>query len=152
MSRKKKDLDKDIMFQKIMPALSDNPFSATYQPETEEPEPIQEAFTEDETLSALKNKLFGRSPGFDENQSVATMNVMESLVLRNVDTVIKRFNVCNCDRCRCDITALALNNLKPKYVVVTPQELKEAEDAVPKQQVMDALIKAVLKVRAHPNH
>lgn len=179
MPKSKKELDKDLMFQKIMPALSDNPFSELYgseqsaaapeprAPAPEAPAPVSAApeapslapaladalaGDDSDNLSALRNKLFARSSTFDTQENVATINVMESLVLRHVDEVIQRFNCCSCDRCRCDISAFALNALPPRYVVAQPSRMEQCEQEVSQKMVMNALVHAVLKVRAHPHH
>ena len=107
MAKSKKELDKDLVFSKIMPPLSGNPFS------TMSPVPGSNESSGD-AVSALRDKIFARSSDFVESDTTATINVMENLVLRNVDTVMQRFNVCGCDRCRCDICACALNQLPPK--------------------------------------
>lgn len=148
MSKSKKELDKDLMFSKIMPSLNSNPFSKINT--MVQPEP--ETDGEKDTLSALRDKLFARSSQYIESETIATINVMENLVLKNVDSVISRFNVCNCDRCRCDICACALNELPPRYVVTKPATIAQAEAEVPNKLIMDALIKAVIKVRSHPRH
>jgi len=149
MAKSKKELDKDLMFSKIMPALSDNPFTAPVAAapplRAEEPEGT-------DALSALREKLFARSSDYIESETIATINVMENLVLNKVDQVIARFNVCTCDRCRCDICACALNILPPRYIVAKPDVIARAETEVPEKLVMDALIKAVIKVRSHPRH
>ena len=147
MAKSKKELDKDLMFSKIMPALSDNPFTAPAAAHipAEEPE-------DTDALSALREKLFARSSDFVESETIATINVMENLVLKKVDQVIARFNVCTCDRCRCDICACALNMLPPRYIVAKADVIAKAEADIPEKEVMDALIKAVIKVRSHPRH
>lgn len=145
MAKSKKELDRDLMFSKIMPALSDNPFTAPAAIPTGEPE-------DTDALSALREKLFARSSEYVESETIATINVMENLVLKKVDSVIARFNVCTCDRCRCDICACALNNLPPRYIVAKPELIAKAEAEVPEKLVMDTLIKAVIKVRSHPRH
>ena len=146
MAKSKKELDKDLMFSKIMPALTSNPFSNVAPPV-----PVEDEIDTD-VLSALREKLFARSNDYIESETIATINVMENLVLRRVDSVISRFNVCNCDRCRCDICACALNNLTPRYIVAKPEIIAKAEASIPEKTVMDALIKAVIKVRSHPRH
>lgn len=145
MAKSKKELDRDLMFSKIMPALSDNPFTAPVAIPAEEQE-------DTDALSALREKLFARSSEYVESETIATINVMENLVLKKVDSVIARFNVCTCDRCRCDICACALNNLPPRYIVAKPDLIAKAEAEVPEKLVMDTLIKAVIKVRSHPRH
>ena len=149
MAKSKKELDKDLMFSKIMPALSDNPFTA---PAAAAPPLRAEEPEGTDVLSALREKLFARSSDYIESETIATINVMENLVLNKVDQVIARFNVCTCDRCRCDICACALNILPPRYIVAKPDVIVKAEAEVPEKLVMDALIKAVIKVRSHPRH
>ena len=147
MAKSKKELDKDLMFSKIMPALDSNPFysdpSASDQPEAEE---------SPNSLSALRDKIFARSTSFVETETTATLNVMENLVLKYVDSVIQRFNVCSCDRCRRDICAYALNILPPRYAVVQPSKIERVEVEIPKKIIIDALIKAAIQVRANPRH
>ena len=156
MAKSKKELDKDLMFKKIMPALSENPFSSTYSqnksPSYEETNSEKFAPENPNDLSALKNKLFARSDTFVNTAYASTINVMENLVLKNLDTAIKRFNTCNCDRCRADISAYALNLLPPKYIVATEEKIHLVEQEIPNKIVMDALIKAVIAVRSHPRH
>lgn len=146
MAKSKKELDRDMMFSKIMPALTSNPYSDTIAPVS------PEESGEIDALSALREKLFARSNDYVESETIATINVMENLVLKKVDSVMGRFNVCTCDRCRCDICACALNMLPPRYVVAKPEMIAKVEDEVPEKTVMDALIKAVIKIRAHPRH
>jgi len=48
------------------------------------------------------------------------INFMEDVVSYYVDEVIQNDkSLCGCPRCRLDTIALALNNVKPKYVVTT---------------------------------
>ena len=48
------------------------------------------------------------------------INFMEDVVSYYVDEVIQTDkSFCGCPRCRLDTIALALNNVKPKYVVTT---------------------------------
>ena len=45
-------------------------------------------------------------------------NYMEEAVDSTIEEILShRDDVCDCDRCRLDIKALALNHLPPKYVV-----------------------------------
>lgn len=146
MAKTKKELDKDLMFSKIMPSLNSNPFSNIYTPVQAEEDNGTDA------LSALREKLFARSSDYIESETTATINIMENLVLKKVDSVINRFNVCSCDRCRCDICACALNMLPPRYIVTKPDTIAQAESEIPEKMIMDALIKAVIMVRSHPHH
>lgn len=150
MAKSKKELDKDLMFSKIMPALNSNPFCADAASHPPENQP--EAESSPRTLSALRDRIFSKSGGFSDVETITTVNVMENLVLKHVDSVIQRFNVCGCDRCRCDICAYALNLLPPKYVAVPPAEIEAAEREIPDKMIMDALIRAALQIRSKPRH
>lgn len=45
-------------------------------------------------------------------------NLMEDEVIRIINELLKdREDMCTCDKCKLDIAAITLNNLKPKYVV-----------------------------------
>lgn len=144
------------MFKKLMPALSDNPFASIDEddaPAADAPaaaEPAAEARKEPD--SALYSKLFARTDEVRDPDAIFTINVMETLVLRHLDAAIKRFNVCSCDRCRCDVAAYALNHLPPRYAIATSEKLAQLEREVPLSAVTDALIKAVIQVRSTPRH
>lgn len=142
MARSKKDLDKDMMFRKIMPALADNPFSNVSQA----PNPAKKKISEDE-ISILRAKLFSHSGEIEP-----VINVMEELVLNHLDSTIQKFNACHCDRCRQDIAAISLNLLPPKYVVADRAHIEEIKASIAKSEVLNALVKAVLQVRSHPRH
>lgn len=150
MAKTKKELDKDLMFSKIMPALNSNPFYA----DASSDKTVTEAETEAGscTLSALRDKIFARCSDFVPAEMTATINIMENLVLKNVESVIQRFNVCGCDRCRCDICAYALNNLPPRYVVIQPSKIEKVEAEISNKIIFDALIKAAIQVRSNPHH
>ncbi len=146
MAKSKKELDKDLLFSKIMPALDSNPFCSDSSAAPADADASPNA------LSALRDKIFARNTNFLESETIATINVMENLVLKNVDSVIQRFNVCSCDRCRRDICAYALNILPPRYAVVAASKIERAEAEIPNKLIMDALIKAAIQVRANPHH
>ncbi len=76
MAKSKKELDKDLMFSKIMPALSSSPFSNVAS------QVATEHDTETDVLSALRDKLFARSNEYVESETIATINVMENIVLK----------------------------------------------------------------------
>lgn len=44
------------------------------------------------------------------------VNIIEDLVRQKVDDMIKEFDMCDCDRCRVNACAIALNKLPPHYV------------------------------------
>lgn len=82
-------------------------------------------------------------------------NFMEHIVLDLVKDVTNNMNVCNCEKCLMDITAIALNNLPPKYIVSEKGELFSKVDTLKKQFEIDsvtAITKAALIVINNPRH
>ena len=58
-------------------------------------------------------------------------NYTETAVLYLLDDIIKEYkktkpDLCDCERCRQDIMALALNNLPPHYIVSSFSESSKA--------------------------
>lgn len=158
-SSNKKALDKDMMFQKIMPALAQNPFTDFAPPQPEAEVPAESASGSDAPqedsiqIAALSDRLFGRTTNHGlRPEDPFTINVMENVALKYLDEVMGKFNCCRCDHCRRDVAALALNSLPPKYIVVDARHIEEIVQAIPKQEIYDALVKAVLRVRMYPRH
>lgn len=44
-------------------------------------------------------------------------NIMEHIVLNEIEDLMEKAGVCACEKCQMDVAALALNKLKPKYIV-----------------------------------
>jgi len=83
-------------------------------------------------------------------------NYMEEVVKDVLgDLLAREKSVCKCDRCRLDMTALALNNLSPKYVVTdvgrahTKLESAKAQFQI---DIVKELIAAIQKVSKNPRH
>jgi competence protein ComFB len=83
-------------------------------------------------------------------------NYMELLVWELLDEFLEQYpSVCDCEACRYDIVALALNNLPPKYIATDKGELLMRVQGTLTQNrsdVLSALIQATLKVGSNPNH
>jgi competence protein ComFB len=82
-------------------------------------------------------------------------NLMEDTVLRAVEDLMKKQNMCTCEQCRLDVGAIALNNLPPRYVV-TPKGASYAKaDLLEVQKYVDvigSITKAIKLVKEHPRH
>lgn len=131
------------MFQKIMPVLAGNPFAdlsgtEQFQPETNE-------------ISNLRARLAPRHSNVVA-QHPMPHNIQELLVDDLIDSVVQKFNCCSCDCCRRAIAAAALNSLPPQYVAQEGEQLQQTAQQMEQREVYNALIKAVLKVRAKPPH
>ncbi|NLW25570.1 MAG: late competence development ComFB family protein [Clostridia bacterium] len=68
---------------------------------------------------------------------------------------MKRKDFCCCDRCRADIMAIALNNLKPRYVVTEKGQAFAKASFLNCQISTDVLVeinKAIEIVNRYPRH
>ncbi len=82
-------------------------------------------------------------------------NFMEEVVNKKIDSVLKIMNICNCEKCRLDIMAIALNDLPAKYVVTETGELYTKIRELEQQFEVDvetAIIKAAIFVSKYPKH
>jgi len=87
---------------------------------------------------------------------VELINYMESVVTSYVDEIIAcDTGFCGCSRCRMDIIAIALNDVKPKYVVA-PKGMAYARigelQAQFRADTIVAVTRAMKMVKAHPRH
>ena len=83
-------------------------------------------------------------------------NFMEDVVKNLLEVLMaERSDICNCEKCRLDIMAVALNKLQPKYVVtekgrvylkLTELELQFRAD------VARELTKSIEFVKTHQKH
>ena len=82
-------------------------------------------------------------------------NYMEEIVLNMIKDVLKDIDMCTCEKCLLDITAIALNDLPPKYVVTEKGELYTKTNALRQQfevDVVTAITKAAVLVKRNPRH
>ncbi len=82
-------------------------------------------------------------------------NLMEETVLQAVNELMGKQNICQCEQCRLDVAAIALNNLPPRYVVTPGGASHSRADLLEVQKyvdVMGAIAKAIRLVKEHPRH
>ncbi len=83
-------------------------------------------------------------------------NILKDEVLFILDNVLKDMDdVCKCQQCRLDIAAIALNNLKPKYVVTEKGYVFSKTDSLKPQfstDIITEITKAIDIVRNNPRH
>ena len=130
MSKSRTEIDKEIMYRKIMPSASkrdaktaqaDTGNSGAGQSDTALYDRVNggEGAMGMPALSApsaaAMAKTLKRSPvtfPFKEENNMVLVNLMEELVINKLDSTLDRFNCCKCDKCKKDIAALALNRLE----------------------------------------
>ncbi len=83
-------------------------------------------------------------------------NYMEEAVFQVLGRMLaEREGVCGCDRCRLDIAALALNQVKPRYVVTDLGEVFTRASQMEAQfgtDVLTAVLRAMEQVGKNPRH
>lgn len=83
------------------------------------------------------------------------MNTMEIWVEKCMMEVVEKSDVCTCDKCLKDIYALALNNLKPNYIVSTKGINSEEVDSkfeIVKDSIIDQIRIAIDRIKNNPKH
>lgn len=156
MAKARKEIDKDSMYQKIMPSAMRSASTADdvepaappakktstrstprkTAPKTPPvsaalPEDIEEVATEAEAPPAPPKKTAAPSPRKAAappapDTKPNIVNVMELLIDTKMAPAMEKFHCCTCDKCRQDIAAMALNKLHPKYIVAEPEPLTAA--------------------------
>jgi len=82
-------------------------------------------------------------------------NYMEVCVKDTLADLIKSFDCCDCEDCRYDMMAIALNSLPPKYVVTNKGTLFTKISMLQNQfdtDVIAALTNAIKIVSSKPRH
>lgn len=83
-------------------------------------------------------------------------NYMEIAVEHILPHLLNAFpDFCRCEHCILDVKALALNQLKPHYIVTEKGEMYSKIDEMRVQfeaDVMKALVEAIIVVRGQPRH
>ncbi|MCF6464237.1 late competence development ComFB family protein [Clostridium sp. Cult1] len=83
-------------------------------------------------------------------------NLIEDEVIYTINRLLKdRKDICTCDKCKMDIAAITLNNLKPKYVVTEKGKLYGKIDTIDYQfdaDLVREIVKAIEIVGDNPHH
>ncbi|MBR0280597.1 MAG: late competence development ComFB family protein [Oscillibacter sp.] len=58
-----------------------------------------------------------------KQEEFVCFNLTQALVEDKADKLMKQFGMCTCNRCRVDVTALALSNLPAKYVAMQNRDI-----------------------------
>lgn len=161
MAKPKKAFDREEMYRKIMPTASrkEKEEVVAQLGDNTENEILEINNTKNLEKEAVQNgtALFQKKEIKwinDSSGEAVLFNVTERLVINRLEIALKKMNCCRCDRCKKDIVALALNNLKPHYAVGTVSEIETlvAADESYGLEVTSAILKAILNVRKSPRH
>lgn len=82
------------------------------------------------------------------------VDILEELVKENIDSVIERFNICDCDECKKEITINTLRDTKPVYVDIVNNDYKEVntQKEIYKNKVISKLVKSAIRIKTNPIH
>lgn len=86
---------------------------------------------------------------------MALVNMAEPIVKERLTELLEKSDCCKCDICFTDMMAIALNQVKPKYVNTHQGELLQRVNAHILQNSIDmdiAIMKAIELVRQAPHH
>ena len=162
MAKSRSEIDKEMMYRKIMPSAAKKGGNVV-------PGADESAVTMEAGAAGLMGNISPVPPAASmvkairrpavsmpvkEEQNMVLVNLMEELVISKLDATLDRFNCCKCDKCKKDIAALALNRLKPHYVVMNEQddERRRKNEEMFASEVTSALIQAILMVKKEPRH
>lgn len=150
MAKIKKTFDRDSMYKKIMPTNLKKEIEQINIDDEKDVDIVENKIPNE--VSIFQNKELNLIK--EEKNEVILYNVTEKLVLKKLDATLKKMNCCRCDRCKEDIIAISLNNLKPMYIVATKDEIKQKvhELSEMSSEITTEVIKAVLTVRKNPRH
>lgn len=82
-------------------------------------------------------------------------NVNEEIVSSRMEDLLNGFDCCKCEKCKGDMLAIVLNNMKPAYVNTDKGALfKKVESVLPQSNAdLDIeIIKAINMVSSRPQH
>lgn len=166
MAKTRKEIDKELMFNKIMPSARIAP---QQEPETSaegaqaEDTPVLSTGTVQDELQqttlppamaiGVKRSVINtdKEVRLKETEPACLINLMEHMVAEKLDAAFDKFHCCKCDKCKKDAAAIALNKLPPRYVVSDKLSLL-LEDRQTNSEVTTAIIQGILIVKAHPRH
>ena len=83
------------------------------------------------------------------------INILEEIVKNEALEIMRKMNMCMCDKCINDVIAFALNSLPPRYVVSQKTSLYVKIAAYEKQysaDILAAVTKACIQVKNIPRH
>lgn len=156
MAKTRTEIDKELMYQKIMPTAA-----RKTAPEPEEPALASQGISSASAMTMPTAAGMARAIGrasvplpFQEKREMILVNLMEDIVFEKLDATLVRFNCCKCNRCKKDIAALALNRLQPRYVVMEKDD-KDRRKMVEESygsEVTSALVQAILLVKKETRH
>lgn len=119
-----------------------------------EPEPAPPAPAGAEKLDELRKKLAvtAQEPEPEQADGIVLVSLTETMVAERLDAAMEKLGCCRCDRCKKRAAALALNELPPNYVAARVEQIEALLLVGPVKEVSGAVNRAVMRVKATPEH
>lgn len=179
MARSKKEIDKELMYKKLMPTANvaaDNieqpesenaaksvvsqpvpaaapavsaPVQPPAAPSVSAPSGVPAAENVPSPLPSAAAAIISGSVPEPQGEVV---NVMELMVNARIAAAMEKFRCCTCDKCKKDVTAITLNKLIPCYILSTDDAKRIEAEAKFAGQVATGIVQAILTVKARPTH
>lgn len=118
-----------------------------------EPEPETQAGSEPELQAEQAESVSELQT--EPESDFAAINVMEHIVRDKIIYFMRQFDVCTCDRCKADVTALTLNGLMPKYIVTMKAAVDPLLSYYTNRLISDVTVEATkscMIVKENPRH
>lgn len=150
MAKTTSELNTQRLYDLLMPS-TEAPEALPYDaPAGEEPD----VSISNEKLEALRQRMTtaASSALAEPGEGIVLVNLTEALVADKLDAAFDKFNCCKCDQCRKRAAAIALNDLAPNYVAARMDQIEELLSACSTKDASAAVVRAVLRVKATPEH
>jgi len=135
----------------ILPEEEDTCAAASSEQETG----IEDEAAQEVPKQSMENEINETEHPLDAPAAYEYINVMEYIVRDMVKEYMEKFNLCCCDRCLADVTALTLTRLPSKYIVVErsyASPLLNFHSNRLSPQIIVELTKACSVVKENPHH
>ncbi|MFV0498307.1 MAG: late competence development ComFB family protein [Candidatus Fimivivens sp.] len=174
MARSKKDIDRELMYKKILPTAvsAENSFDKATQenggemapknkhlatPGMNQKRPEESLVQPEIEVQTTQSNQSSEIPlpdlaAVNPPTEPLLVNLMEAFVDKRLDAAIKKFQCCTCKKCRKDVFAITLNKLPPLYVIEDDPDSRDLHERERAAQVATALVQAILTVKANPKH
>ena len=137
----------------VSPQPDQTPAAAPEAPPVQEAAPISQSASEPAVSAPAPVPTPEPEP--EPEPDFAAINVMEHIVRDKIIYFMRQFDVCTCDRCKADVTALTLNGLMPKYIVTTKAAVDPLLSYYTNRLISDVTVEATkscMIVKENPRH
>ena len=139
----------------VSPQPDRTPAAAPEANPVQEAAPISQSASEPAVSAPAPVPTPEPEPGPEPEPDFAAINVMEHIVRDKIIYFMRQFDVCTCDRCKADVTALTLNGLMPKYIVTTKAAVDPLLSYYTNRLISDVTVEATkscMIVKENPRH